>query len=216
MSTATLLYLSSIGGSKMKNRVLTVKEYGFWYKNHLCADFPANEIKPLEDIIDLQASGKYDVIVYEEGDCIVGYATIWKHKGNSAYLLDYLGVPESLRNKGIGRKILRSLKADVIALEQNLNICLILESETPFENDNSEENEIRKRRIGFYERNGWVKMYEMATCGMRFNAMSYEVVPDNLDLIKVEHKKVYEEKRTDVIIPLPKGDIPPLPYWMKE
>ena len=44
----------------MKNRVLTVKEYEFWYQNHLCVDFPANEIKPLEDIIDLQASGKYD------------------------------------------------------------------------------------------------------------------------------------------------------------
>ena len=101
-------------------------------------------------------------------------------------------------------------------LEQNANLCLILESETPFENDDSQENEIRKRRIGFYERNGWVKMYEMATCGMRFNAMSYESLPDNLETIKAEHKEVYGETRTDVIIPLPKDEKPPLPYWMKQ
>ena len=199
----------------MKNRVLRVAEYETWYQNHLCADFPSNEIKPLEDIINLKLSGKYDVIVYEAGNHIVGYATIWKRKGNSAYLLDYLGVPEVLRNRGIGRDILKTLKAHVIAIEKKPNICLILESETPFENDNSEENEIRKRRIRFYERNGWVKMYEMSTCGMRFNAMSYEEVPKNLDVIQLEHKEIYGEKRTDVIIPLQKGEIPPLPYWMK-
>jgi len=199
----------------MKNRVLSVDEYETWYQNHLCADFPSNEIKPLEDIINLKLSGKYDVIVYEAGNHIAGYATIWKRKGNSAYLLDYLGVPAVLRNKGIGRGILKMLKAHVIALEKNPNICLILESETPFDNDNSAENEIRKRRIRFYERNGWVKMYEMATCGMRFNAMSYEEVPKNLDVIQLEHKEIYGERRTDVIIPLQKGEIPPLPYWMK-
>lgn len=196
----------------MKNRVLAIKEYEIWYRNHLCADFPINEIKPLDDIMELQAYGKYDVIVYEEGACIVGYATIWKCKGNSAYLLDYLGVPKAMRNRGIGRTILNSLNADVIRIERNPEICLILESETPLENDNSEENEIRKRRIGFYERNGWVKMYEMATCGMRFDAMAYESIPENLDTIKVEHKQIYGEKRTDVIITLPKDEIPPLPY----
>lgn len=199
----------------MKSRVLEVKEYDMWYHTHLCADFPLNEMKPLADIIALHQNGKYDVIVYEEGDCIVGYGTIWKRKGNSAYLLDYLGVPRALRNKGIGSRILNRLKSDVIMLEQNANLCLILESETPFENDDSQENEIRKRRIGFYERNGWVKMYEMATCGMRFNAMSYESLPDNLETIKAEHKEVYGETRTDVIIPLPKDEKPPLPYWMK-
>ena len=74
---------------------------------------------------------------------------------------------------------------------------------------------LRKRRIHFYERNGWVKMYEMATCGMRFNAMSFESVPENLDLIMKEHKKIYGQQRTDVIVPLPEGETPPLPYWMK-
>ena len=41
-------------------------------------------------------------------------------------------------------------------------------------------------------------------------------VHGNLDVIKIEHKKVYGEKRTDVIIPLAKDEIPPLPYWMEE
>lgn len=199
----------------MKRKVLDVNEYKQWYDHHLCEDFPVNEIKPLKDIISLNDNGKYEVIVYEEDDTVIGYATIWKHKGNSAYLLDYLGVPDRLRNRGIGKDILKRIKDDVTELEENPDICIILESETPFENDESEENEIRKRRIHFYERNGWVKMYEMATCGMRFNAMSFESVPENLDLIRKEHKNIYGQERTDVIVPLPEGEIPPLPYWME-
>lgn len=199
----------------MDKRVLPVKEYEQWYHNHLCRDFPVNEIKPLEDIIELQSQGKYDVVVYEEDRSIVGYAAIWKHEGNSAYLLDYLGVPSHLRNRGIGKEILKNLRTDMIQLEGRPDICLILESETPLEHEESEENTIRKRRICFYERNGWVKMYEMATCGMRFHAMSFETVPEHLDVIQKEHKKIYGQRRTDVIVPLPKGQQPPLPYWMK-
>ena len=63
--------------------------------------------------------------------------------------LDYLGVPESLRNQGVGKDILKRIKEDVIALEENPDICLILESETPIECDGSAENEIRKRRVQF-------------------------------------------------------------------
>ncbi len=199
----------------MRNRVLRVDEYNGWYEKYLCADFPANEIKPLEDIVELQKSGNYAIIVYEEDKSVVGYASIWKCKGISTCLLDYLGVPEVLRNKGIGSKIIKGLNTDVVSIESNSDICLILESETPIEDDDSEENEVRKRRIRFYERNGWVKMYEMATCGMRFDAMTYDAMPENLDKIKTEHRTIYGESRTDVIVPLPKDEIPPLPYWMK-
>lgn len=198
----------------MKSRVLEIIEYRSWHEEHLCQDFPINEIKPLEDIIELKKQGKYDVIIYEESSVVMGYATIWKHAGNSAYLLDYLGVPMHLRNSGIGKEILKRLRDDVTKFENRQDICLILESETPFEDDNSDDNTIRKRRINFYERNGLVKMYEMATCGMRFNAMAFGSVPENLEQIMIEHKLIYGEKRTDVIIPLPKGATPPLPYWM--
>lgn len=200
----------------MNRRVLPVNEYARWYQNHLCVDFPINEIKPLEDIAELKSKGQYDIVVYEEDQIIIGYAAIWKHQGNSAYLLDYLGVPGHLRNRGIGKDILKNLRGDITEMEGKPGICLILESETPLEHEDSEENTIRKRRVRFYERNGWVKMYEMATCGMRFNAMSFETVPEHLDVIQREHKKIYGEKRTDVIIPLPKGQQPPLPYWMRD
>lgn len=199
----------------MNRRRLCAEEYEEWYDKHLCNDFPPNEIKPLEDMIVLNTEGKYDVIVYEEKDAVIGYATIWKHEKSFVCLLDYLGVPEALRNRGIGREILKRIKEDVITMEANPNICLILESETPFEADCSEENQFRKRRIQFYRRNGWVKMYEMATCGMRFDAMSYESVPENLKQVMLQHKKIYGETRTDVIVPLAKGKTAPLPYWMK-
>ena len=199
----------------MNRRRLCAEDYKDWYEQHLLRDFPVNEIKPLEDMIALNRNGKYDVIVYEEAGTVMGYATIWKRKENFVYLLDYLGVPESLRNRGVGKDILKRIKEDVIALEENPDICLILESETPIEGDGSAENEIRKRRVQFYRRNGWVKMYEMATCGMRFDAMSYESVPENLKQVMLQHKKIYGETRTDVIVPLAKGETAPLPYWMK-
>ncbi|MDD6043098.1 MAG: GNAT family N-acetyltransferase [Eubacteriaceae bacterium] len=199
----------------MKKRLLNANEYKSWYENHLCEDFPLNEVKPLDDIMDLNEAGNYKVIVYEEDRALMGYCTIWKYKGSRAYLMDYFAVPADLRNRGVGKDILKRISSDVAELENNPDICIILESETPFPDDESEENVLRKRRLKFYQRNGWVKMYEMATCGMRFNAMSFEKIPENPEMIMKEHKKIYGEKRTDVIVPLPEGEIPPLPYWMK-
>ena len=201
----------------MKISRLNESEYKSWYENNLCMDFPINEVKPLDDILSLKRYGKYDVLMYQDicTDMVLGYATIWKCPNSNVYLLDYLGTPSHLRNQGIGSRILKRLEYDLKNIEGMEHLHIILESETPGDNDNSEENIIRQRRIRFYQRNGWVKMYEMATCGMRFDAMTFANVPSELENIQACHKQIYGPTRTDVLIPLQKGQTPPLPYWMK-
>lgn len=199
----------------MQVRLLNCREYERWYHEYLCRDFPVNEVKPLKDMIDMNCEGRYDVLLYENDSVEVGYVTVWKRQGLTTYLLDYLGVPEKLRNMGIGKEILRRVRDDVSAAEGRAGLYMVLESETPNCDDDSEENILRRRRLNFYMRNGWVKMYEMATCGVRFTAMSFEEVPENIENVMIEHKNIYGEIRDDVIIPLPHGMKPPLPYWMK-
>lgn len=201
----------------MKISVLNESEYKSWYKNNLCEDFPINEVKPLDNILSLKKNGKYEVLMYKDiaTDSLLGYATIWKCLDSYVYLLDYLGTPSHLRNQGIGSRILKRLEYDLKNIEGMEHLHIVLESETPIDNDSSEENIIRQRRIRFYQRNGWVKMYEMATCGMRFDAMTFQNFPSELSTIQSYHRKIYGPTRTDVLIPLQKGQTPPLPYWMK-
>ena len=206
----------------MKSRILDISELEYWYTNHLNKDFPVNECKPMENILNLILDGKYDIYLYEENETIIGYASIWKAEGNSTFLLDYLGVPYNLRNKGYGSMILQDIRNQVTEKESCSNnlkpgtsICLILETETPETGDYSPENKIRERRESFYMRNNYVKLYEIGTCGVRFNAMSYSDIPEDLELTMIEHKKIYGPDRTDVVIPLPAGVDAPLPFWMQ-
>lgn len=211
----------------MNVRLLSYDEYAWWYNELLCHDFPAYERKPLDNILKLQQLGKYDVYLYED-EKVLGYASIWKLAGRTTYLLDYLGVPASLRNQGIGQVILKDIRHRVIEAEvlskmdekvsaadiDNSDFCLILESEAPVPKDDEEENSLRRRRIAFYERNGYIKIYEMGTCGMRFTTMAYEKVPGNLAQVMKDHKEIYGPERTDVVVPLAADVKPPQPFWM--
>ena len=38
-------------------------------------------------------------------------------------------------------------------------------------------------------------MYEMATCGMRFEALAYKRLPKCLNRVMIEHKEIYGEDR---------------------
>lgn len=199
----------------MDVRKLKTEEIFDWYYGCLLNDFPENEAKPLDNIIELVESGRYDIYLYTKDNEIQGYATIWKRPGFITFLLDYLGVPSSLRNKGIGRDILADMRERLCNEEGRNDISMILESETPM-NDGDPENEIRKRRVGFYKRNGFVELYEMGTCGVRFTTFSYMHQPDDLNLTMKEHKEIYGVEREDVIVPLPEGVIPPMPFWTKK
>lgn len=197
----------------MRGRLLNKNELAWWYYDFLMKDFPANEIKPLDNIEKLYDEKRYEIHIYQNrSEQYVGYATLWTKPGSHTYLFDYLGVCKALRGQSIGQQILEDIGGNILAVDGDA--CLICEAEAPVLGDDEAENILRQRRINFYCRNGYIKMYEMATCGMRFEALAYKRLPKCLNRVMIEHKEIYGEDRADVIIPLPAGQIPPKPYWM--
>ena len=199
-------------------RQMTEKEREYWYGHLLPEGFEPNEIKPWEDVVRLLAEDRYEIWGLFEGPeaaetpektgLPIGFACLWKRPGIPLVLLDYLGVTASSRNAGLGAWMLARLR------EQGRP--LVLESEMPVAGASEEENAIRARRIAFYERNGFHPAYEMATCGMRWQAMLAGGGAYPLEDIMRWHKELYDEKRTDVKVPLGPDEVPELPYWMKQ
>lgn len=199
-------------------RTMNDNEIQYWYKAELEAAFSPQERKPLQDIFKLRDAGCYALLGLfgkedEKGpEQMLGYATIWKSPSIELMLLDYLGVSSMLRNNGLGSHILNCLK------EYYHGRRIIAESELPIPGDDPQENSIRERRIAFYQRNGFVPVYEMATCGMKWQALLLGSVPkpesDEMKVIMAEHKALYGPMRTDVKVPLGADETPAMPYWM--
>ena len=90
---------------------------------------------------------------------------------------------------------------------------LVAEAEFPVPGGSDAENALRLRRIQFYIRNGFTPAYIMSTCGMVWQALLCGTV-EPLENIMAQHKTLYGDVRTDVVIPLPEGQTPQPPYWM--
>ena len=190
----------------MEFRLLRGAEIKIWYETELTSTFIPQECKPLEDIFRLIAEARYEIWGLWEGEALLGYACLWKAPDLSLVLLDYLGVTAARRNSGLGGEILRRLQAQ--------GRPLVTESELPVDGDGEAENQLRRRRIAFYARNGFTAAYPMATCGMAWQAM---VCANELttEQIMAQHRALYGPGRTDVVVPLGEGEVPALPYWMQ-
>lgn len=189
-------------------RQLDNDEIRDWYSRELAEAFAENERKPLEDIFSLIQQDRYEIWgLFGTGCALIGYAALWKRPGIPLVLLDYLGVTAALRNGGTGSEILKLLK--------DLNVPIVAESETPVAGDSEEANSIRRRRIAFYERNGFAPAYEMATCGMRWKALTANTGGLAMSEVMRMHRELYGPERTDVKVPLGPDETPEMPYWMK-
>lgn len=179
----------------MELKILSNELLLLWYEKFLKEDFVSDEIKPIENILTLIKNGRYEVYGVFQDDEMIAYASFWKKENINLVLLDYLGVSKKYRNQGIGSKILTLIK------EMLGNMPYVVEAEIPT-GSSLEEDKIRKRRIQFYERNGSKKVYLMATCGMKWQTLvNSKNEIDQKELAKL-HKELYEEKRTDVKIPI--------------
>ncbi|NCB64214.1 MAG: GNAT family N-acetyltransferase [Clostridia bacterium] len=194
----------------MELRPIPNRELQSWYDAELTEAFPPNERKPLQEIRDLIGAGRYDLFGLYDGAALLGYAGMMKHPGADYVLLDYLGVTAARRSGGLGAEIIRRLG------EQCANRPgVITEAETPIPGDSEEENALRLRRIGFYRRCGFHPVYEMASCGARFQALLLGEIPEDMTKLMADHKTVYGPLRTDVKVPITPGEIPARPYWMQ-
>ena len=119
------------------------------YKQHMKQDFPKNELRPLHGIEALVNQGVYYTYGIFEKDSLIAYAYFWEEKEREVLLFDYFAVVSNLRNQGHGTEAMKAI----------LHLCenkrgVILETENPEKAESSEEKEMRKRRISFYQRCG--------------------------------------------------------------
>ena len=99
--------------------------------------FPKEEYRPYPAQRALLGDPAYSIYVAREGHRIVGFAAVWELE--TILFLEHLAVEPDCRNGGIGTKILQYFA--------NKRTCL--EVEPP-------ESSLTRRRIGFYERNGFL------------------------------------------------------------
>ena len=107
--------------------------------------FPEEEQIPWKEQIRLMDEMPLDFTAYYEGDDFVGLTIVYPRKTFNWFW--YFAVKEELRGKGIGQQILTQL------IERYKGQSNILDMESP---DHPSPNpEQRKRRHGFYLRNGF-------------------------------------------------------------
>ncbi len=198
----------------MKLKILTKEELTALYNGELVVDFPKSELKPLRAMLSLMDMGKYDPLLVTEGEETVGYAMVWLPSDRKGALLEYFGVLRGKRNSGLGSKIL-----DLLTERYGQ---LFGEAEAPTSADPA-ENDLRRRRIGFYKRNGFrVLDYECALFGVHFNCL-YRGPETDDRVVEKMHRGVYADYFTAghmerfIQLPLRAGEeIHPAPEWMEE
>ena len=198
----------------MELKCLTKAELTALYHGELVADFPKSELKPLRAMLGLMDMGRYDPLLVTEGEETLGYAMVWLPSDRNGALLEYFGVLRGKRNGGLGSRIL-----DLLAERYGQ---LFGEAEAPTSHDPA-ENDLRRRRIGFYERNGFrVLDYECALFGVHFNCL-YRGGETDDRVVEKMHRSVYADYFSPghmerfVQLPLkPNEPILPAPEWMEE
>lgn len=198
----------------MELKLLNKNELAGLYRDELTADFPRAELKPLGAMLRLMDRGQYDPLLVTEAGETVGYAMVWLPAGREGALLEYLGVLRGKRNGGLGARIL-TLLADRYGQ-------IFGEAEAPASDDPA-ENDLRRRRIGFYVRNGFrVLDYECALFGVRFNCL-YRGPETDDGKVQALHRSVYagyfspKHMERFIQLPLRPGEaVRPAPAWLEE
>lgn len=198
----------------MELKTLDERELSALYREEMVYDFPKSELKPLGAMLRLLEMGQYDPLVVTENGERVGYAMMWLPKSRQGALLEYLGVLRGKRSAGLGARILP-------LLAQRYG-QLFGEAEAPTSQDEA-ENHLRRRRIGFYERNGFrVLDYECALFGVHFKCL-YRGPQTDDRAVEQLHRSVYadyfspQHMERYIQLPLKPGEeIHPAPAWTEE
>lgn len=157
-------------------------------ENLLHESFPTDERRD-DDMQREYTDSNPDFTAYliTDNEDKVGLITLWELNG--FYYVEHLATSPNVRNKGYGKLIMQNL---VNIFKDNR---IVLEVELP-------ENELSKRRIGFYERNGFklcMKSYTQPPYRRNGNSIPMQVmyygadsIDDDFEMIKSEiHSKVY-------------------------
>ncbi len=184
------------------------------YQKEMTADFPRSELKPLRAMLRLMDMGRYDPLLAVRDGQPIGYALMWLPEDRSGALLEYFAVLRGLRSGGLGTAIL-----DLLAQRYGQ---LFGEAEAPCSGDPAEDG-LRRRRIAFYERNGFrVLDYPCALFGVRFDCL-YRGPETDDRRVEAMHRGVYAgyfspaHMERYIQLPLHAGEaVLPAPAWVEE
>lgn len=107
--------------------------------------FPPEEYLPPSKLLEMSEEDNFDFLALYDKDIFVGFITVMTHK-NIAYLF-FLAIDKNLRDAGYGSRAIETLKALYADFQQVVDFEMI--------DDNSQNNEQRKKRRSFYLKNGY-------------------------------------------------------------
>lgn len=122
----------------LNNNTITNEIFERFY-NLLENSLPRVEFRSKENQKKLTKKHVYEILVCKQNKTIIGAIAFW-HLDKFIFI-EHFVIDENYRNLGIGTKMLEFIKNE-------FNSTVILEVELPY-------NEMNKRRIAFYERNGF-------------------------------------------------------------
>ena len=172
--------------------ILDEVQTGILYNEQMTRDFPPCELKSLNAIVNMMRRGEYDVLSASKDGVPVAYALLYRPKGETVVLLDYLAVAPQYRAKGIGTELVRKLR-EYYAAEAE---ALLIECERPKAAPDEAE---ARRRIRFYQRAG----AEMTTVRVWLFDVEYSIMV----LACHEHMPQYDWAK--MILQLYKQMMPP-------
>lgn len=124
--------------------------------------FPEEEQIPWEDLMRLVDAMPLDFTVYYEDDSLLGFTIVYPRKSFNWFW--YFAVPDELRGKGVGQKILSRL------IDKYKECTNILDMESP--EQVCENQAVRRRRHDFYLRNG----FRDTGVGRSFKGIDYTIM----------------------------------------
>lgn len=144
------------------------------YRDHVKADFPPAERKPLAMIEAQVRTGQYDTLGLFRDEELLAYTFLWRDKAGRCVLLDYLAVCRGGRGQGTGSAFLEQLKDHYGGFDG-----LLVEAEAEDPKAGEEANALRRRRIGFYRRCGFRMLdYRARLFGVTYSMLASGTLTD--------------------------------------
>ena len=136
------------GNNQLTIGELTESEIKSIHQRYMKEAFPPSELKPVSNILNLKKKGVYFCYgLFADGN-LVGYSFYFRPVSH-AQLLDYYAMLPQVRSQGYGSAFLQ------LFARQYPEIITIAEVENPAATKDRAEADIRRRRVNFYERNGF-------------------------------------------------------------
>lgn len=136
------------------------------YQDYIAADFPPAERQPLTIFIRMLRDSATDMYLWETEGQPAAYVVVRERDGY--VLLQYFAVLKRLRGKGTGTGLLRQLNT-LYGDKKGI----LLEVEHTGYAGNQEDLMVRRKRIAFYERCGYICLedFDLALFGVHYQVM---------------------------------------------